>query len=265
MAITEIASSPVIPVISLVVAVISLVVAFVFYRRSRRDKQPCYAIYRQAVIENRKSILPGLSVLYNDEKQQFITVANIAFWNAGNETIRAADIATADPLRITVPDDVRVLSAELRKYSDDANQCGIADPEVTKDGSTDIRITFDFLDKENGMLVQIVHNGEEKTLISVTGKIKGARTLTRRLSGKQLIIVPEKIFSWFFRSPAFEIFGTLSYLLFGMVLTAKSLLVWSTHWYLLLPGLLCLGAAWVLIQILIEKRVPRSLKLSDDE
>jgi len=175
MEIETITANPWFALASLVVTISSLIVAFIFYRKSRRDKTPCYIVTRQSIIENSVPLLPGLSVHLNGVVQEVITVAKVAFWNHGNETIVRQDIAEAKPLAIIVDEGVDVLNANVLKCTDKANQFQIGEPQKEDDGSTTVPISFDFLDRGDGALVQIVHNGEERTRIWVEGRIKGAR------------------------------------------------------------------------------------------
>jgi hypothetical protein len=148
---------------SLAVATSSLVAAFIFYRKSRRDKTPCYSVTRQSIIENSAPLLPGLSVQFNGAVQEVITVAKVAFWNHGTETIARQDIAEAKPLAIVVDEGVEVLNATILKRIDIANQFKIGEPQKHDNAPTTVPVSFDFLDRGDGALVQIVHNGKEKT------------------------------------------------------------------------------------------------------
>jgi hypothetical protein len=157
-----------------VVAIASLIVAFIFYRKSRRYKTPCYHVTRQSVIENSVPLLPGLSIQFNGVVQEVITVAKVAFWNDGAETIARQDIAEAMPLAIVVDEGGEVLNTTVIKSSDLANQFEIGEPTKQENGHTSIPISFDFLDRGNGALAQVVHNGVETTQVWVEGRIKGA-------------------------------------------------------------------------------------------
>lgn len=174
MTIEMITGNPWFSLVSLAITTASLAAAVIFYRKSRRDKVPCFSVTRESIIENSAPLIAGLSVQFNGEVQKVITVAKVAFWNHGAETIGGQDRAKAKPLEIVVDNGVDVLNATVLKSTDDANQFRIGEPQKQEDGRTTIPITFDFLDRSDGALFQVVHNGEERTRVWVEGKIKGA-------------------------------------------------------------------------------------------
>ncbi len=182
MTIETITGNPWFSLTNIVITTISLVMVFVFYRKSRREKLPYYSVARQSIIENSAPFLPGLSVHFNGVEQKVITVAKVAFWNHGTETIVRHDITQAKPLVIVVKEGVNVLNASVLKHTDTANQFEIGKPQRDQNGLTSIPITFDFLDRGDGALVQVVHNGHERTRIWVEGRIKGAQEPSRQSS-----------------------------------------------------------------------------------
>ncbi len=157
-----------------VVAVLGIFTTYFFYRRSKRERKPYYSVVQRTIIQNKKPSLPGLSIHFQGNEQEMITVANVMFWNRGKETIRDVDIAQADPLRIAVDAGTEVLDARILKCCEDANQCNIGMQEIQVEGATIIPLQFDYLDQNEGMLVQIVHNGSRSHRISVKGKVKGS-------------------------------------------------------------------------------------------
>lgn len=177
MTVDAITSNPWLQFVSLIIAIASFIAAVIFYKKSRRDKIPYYSVIKQTIIENSTPLLHSLSVNFNGIAQPFITVVKIAFWNHGAETIAIEDIAEAKPLVIVVDEGVNVLNAKVLKSTDDANQFGLGEMHKQEDGSTVIPIIFDFLDQGDGALVQVVHNGDEKTPVWVEGRIKGAKDL----------------------------------------------------------------------------------------
>lgn len=213
MTIEMITSNPWFSLVGLIVTTVSLVVAFIFYRKSRRDKIPCYSVTKQTVIENSAPILPGLSVQFNGVVQKVITVAKVAFWNHGTETIMRQDIADAKPLTIIIDEGVKVLNATVLKRTDLANQFEIGEPQKQENGTISVPISFDFLDRGDGALVQVVHNGEEKTMVWVEGRIKGSHNPLRQSS-----FMPDQRWIRKMSQRSFMAVCLSLYLVFGIVL-----------------------------------------------
>src|SRR4051794_3484043 len=71
--------------------------------RGIRVRKPRYGISTNVLLEGAKDRFPELKVKHvgaGNELQDNLSVALVAFWNAGRETIRKADLAEKDPLRI---------------------------------------------------------------------------------------------------------------------------------------------------------------------
>jgi hypothetical protein len=264
MTIEMITGNPWFSFISLAVTVISLVAAFIFYRKSRREKTPCYGVIRQSIIENSAPLLPGLSVHFNGIVQEAITVAKVAFWNCGNETIVHQDVAEAKPLTIIVEKGVDVLGATVLKRTDSANQFQISEPQKQKDGSTSIPFGFDFLDSGDGGLVQVVHNGGQMTRVWVDGRIKGFHGNMQQYSprpNQRVVASTMRVI----RSRVLNAVVVLLYLIIGVMLISRNI-----HDALVSPGIF-FGVACVLISLFafvvffLGRKVPIGISPNDEE
>lgn len=161
------------------IAILGIVLAILFYIKSRRYKLPLYVIVSRNVIKNQTPLIPGLSVHFKGQEQNLVTVSHVWFWNQGNETINASDIVGAKPLAIHIAEGVDLLDVQIVKVVDNANGCKMGLPVKQNDGSVLIPIQFDYLDKEDGLVVQIVHNGDAAHKMKVSGKIKGVEIITK--------------------------------------------------------------------------------------
>jgi len=252
--------------ISLAVTTASLVAAVIFYRKSRRDKIPCYSVRRQSIIENSASLLPGLSVHFSDVVQQSITVAKVSFWNHGAETINSQDIAEAKPLVIIVNGGVEVLNGIVLKRTDGANQFRIGEPQKQENGTTAIPITFDFLDRGDGALVQVVHNGDEETRVWVEGRIKGVIDQLRQISLAPNQDIHRKM-GILQNSRSFMLLTFSVYLAMGLGLLFGGLVHASIAPNTILTGVFLVGASAFGFIILLARRssVPSAISPVNEE
>lgn len=164
-----ISSSPFITVASFVLAIFGIVLAVFFYIRSRRNKEPVYTKKSFNIIQDFSSKLTDLAIKYKNESVNNLTITKIAFWNDGRDTINMVDVAEADPLRISITDDSKILSAEVIYSGNPANRFRISD---IKENS--VKLLFDYIDKNEGGIIQIIHTGKSSKNIDVKGIIKGA-------------------------------------------------------------------------------------------
>jgi hypothetical protein len=93
-AFTQALRSQAINIISISLALISIVLAYIFYRRSQRFKEPCWAIRSITLIEGYSSKVEDLEITYKNKKVENLSISRILFWNSGRETVLRQDITT---------------------------------------------------------------------------------------------------------------------------------------------------------------------------
>lgn len=165
--------SPIIGLAGLFLAVFSIVLAIIFYRRSQRFKEPCWAIKNIVLIEGYSTKISDLEVTYKDQRIENLSVSRIVIWNEGKETIDGKDIAQANPLRISTLDDVHILDAKVIATNNPSSQFDVLDDEKVA------LLKFDYIDHKQGGVLQLVHTGNKSTDLILEGDIKGAKLLRR--------------------------------------------------------------------------------------
>jgi len=156
--------------ISIIISIIGLIICVFLYFKSRIIKQSVYTKKSITIINKYfYKLVPYLQVSYNDSKLKNLTLCFIAFWNNGNITIDKNDISSGDPLRIEIPNDIKVLEKSIVTSSNKANKFNINE---IYDNS--IKIDFDYLDPNEGGAIKLIHDGNTSSKILVRGRIKGA-------------------------------------------------------------------------------------------
>lgn len=154
--------------------IISFFLMIIFYFKSKREKIPYYDIISLNLVQELVSKVDSLEMSYSGELIETLTVTRVAFWNGGRETINNQDIVGSDPPRVRAKEGCRILSAQIL-YATPANQFGL---EMAEDQSNVI-FNFNYIDKDEGMIVQLFHTGKSSEDAEVCGRIKGAGTITR--------------------------------------------------------------------------------------
>jgi hypothetical protein len=256
----EIAQSPHFAISSFVTALLGLIAAYTFFRRSKRERRPYYSISQQTIIQNKKASLPGLSIHFHGAEQERITVVDVAFWNRGRETIRDVDVATADKLRIVVAKDAEVLDVRILTTCDDANQCSITDPEKNKDGGTAIPLEFEYLDQNEGLVVQVVHNGSQEHQVTVQGKVKGASILhdgSNRLSTLSVLPFPWQYVGLdVFRATCG--FASIMSLVMGVTFTVMGVV--NEDWLAFMVAAFLFLISWMYYSFSFRNLIPKTLQ-----
>ena len=151
--------------------VIPLAISYIWYRWQKREKSPRFAQRSVNLIANATTAYPNLQVHYKGHGQDLdnLSVAIFAFWNAGRETIRGADITSADPLVIRPREGVTLLGASLIASN---NIVSNVKCEYNKNHGR-VVMTFEYLDQDQGFVVELLHTGRNKDDVMLTGTFIG--------------------------------------------------------------------------------------------
>lgn len=160
--------------ISSLFAIISIVLAIIFFIKGRKFKNPRYSIRSNSLIKNFTQQINGLNISYNNQPISSVTVSKIAFWNKGKETLNYSDFAEADPFEICSNSEILSASIIFSRNKTNSVSCKISDDKKS------IKILFDFFDKNDGFIVQIIHTGETEKCFSIKGTVKGVGPLLKR-------------------------------------------------------------------------------------
>ncbi len=168
--------NPWVNALSLLLALLGIILAIFFFIKGRRTKEPRYSIRSTNLVQDFISRIEALEMTYAGERISNLTATELAFWNNGKDTINNSDIAAADPLMIKVNNGYKILDSSVMQVKNAANQFSI---NHSDDGSH-VLIQFDYLDADDGGVIQLLHTGKSSRDIVVCGTIKGAGKLDRR-------------------------------------------------------------------------------------
>lgn len=143
----------------------------IFYFRSRREKKPQVRVRNvYTYIQSVSKFSPHIKVTHGNQTVEHLMVTNIAFWNAGKETIRDGDISPTEPIRIRAGEDVEILEARVLQLSNERAAIRVSQPFPYY-----AEINFLYLEKGDGLVVQVIHTGNSASDIHLEGKIIGAK------------------------------------------------------------------------------------------
>ena len=101
------------------------------------------------VVKAGKSVIPKLSLSYEGQAIDDLTVTKYVIWNSGNEVLNRSDIVQVCPLQIVCDDNAQILDAQI----------------IVQSANVD-----------DGIILQILHTGDV-TDINVECRIKGGKEL----------------------------------------------------------------------------------------
>lgn len=160
-----------------VLGIVGLIAGYIFYRKGLRTKEPCYAMKTETLIAGYSAKFEDLKILYKDKQIENLSVSRIAFWNNGIETIELNDIAPKAPLVVFAEDEVEILDAKVLQQTNRSNDFSIH----LLDNNKFAQILFDYIDKGQGAVFQVIHTGTSPFDIAdliIWGDIKGAKKVS---------------------------------------------------------------------------------------
>lgn len=150
--------------------VISVLFAIWAYGKGKRKLEISYYSTTNEIVRDGKYLIPDLIVLYRDEAINNLTATRYAIWNSGTEVLNNSDIVASVPLQILNDDSTgNILDAIIIEQSEETNMF-----KVIEKTPQCIKINFDYANKMDGIVVQVLHTGAASSL-KVDCKIKGGK------------------------------------------------------------------------------------------
>ncbi len=258
--------NPWLVLIAAVCTIVAVPLAFIFYLRSKKEKLPRYAVRSNNIIKGAKAVIPALTVHFqgHGEPIENLTVSKVVFWNAGRETIRKQDVVKPQGIVLKVKDGYKILHAEIIQRNASENNF---DTTSSQD-KTQATLTFEYIDRNEGVVIQIFHTGLKDEDIEVVGKIMAAGS-PRRMFIPHPSLAPQKTPPKYTRKRD-QVIG-IGMIFFPFVITvlirflpladpkAVPVHMTPTQWVIVLTVLF--GLSWLFAYLALKPRVPRRLDL----
>ncbi len=177
-------------------AIVGIIVSYYFYIKSKRNKEPVYSIKSVNVISDYSSKYQALKVIYRGSKVENFTVTKILLYNRGAETITKQDIETINHLRIIGKDTTALLDAKILQANNASNNFDVfldKEPYIEQKAKIYL-IDFDYINKDQGAVIEVIHTGLTSADIVIVGDIIGVQNLTE--------VPPEKLITNVARTPS---------------------------------------------------------------
>jgi hypothetical protein len=166
----------VLTVAGLVVGILGLIGLYFGYKGWKRKKLT-YLIRSNNYLSGLEHAVPDVEVKFAGYGSPIkaLTITKIGFWNGGNDTIKKQEIVKGDPLAIRAKEGVVILATTIVAA---VNQLNMVECTVTRDRSQ-ADITFDYLDPNQGAIVQVFHTVTSDNDLKLVGTIMGPVPIKR--------------------------------------------------------------------------------------
>lgn len=146
---------------------LGLPLAVYLYFLAKRSAALSYQLREFSVVGGRTAEFPEeLEIRFAGEQVDQVTATEIVLWNSGNTTIDGSQIVLMDPLRVQVSSGV-ILKPTIIRQTRPVIGAVVSMGEAANVGN----IGFDFLDPNDGFVVQFVHSGARGEM-EIIGTVK---------------------------------------------------------------------------------------------
>lgn len=162
--------------IGLAIGLIGLALSYYFYKKGTRTKRPYCLTFTQSIAGKVLLDIPDFQITYKGHPIERLAITKLVFWNAGSETITSSDVPAAAPFQIALSEDAEFLSYSLEFVKRNSNAISM----TLDDSKKNLLVEFDYLDKDDGFVVELLHTGLNDNAIKMQAIFKGAQVLVRR-------------------------------------------------------------------------------------
>lgn len=157
------------PILNLIFLGIGIIGILIGIYYGKKVKKLVYNIKSTNFIHAYENVIPHITVLYKNSSVPNLTIVKLGIWNIGNDVINNTDIPTLDPIQIIVNKPFQILEAFINYASKPANDFLIK----VSDDKQRINLNFDFIDKNDGVVLTLFHTGNNINDLKLSGIIKG--------------------------------------------------------------------------------------------
>ncbi|MNR79916.1 hypothetical protein D3C72_106270 [compost metagenome] len=152
-----------------ILGIVGILIGVCLYFVGRKVAKPRVDIQTTMLVGSDASLLPDeVGITYQGKSVPRLSRSIIRFWNSGSDVLDGSAIAAADPIRIVIPNGTAFLSVRLSKVLRLSNQIALSVEKSV------IVITFDYLNPNDGFIVETLHTSENAPLC--VGELKGFKS-----------------------------------------------------------------------------------------
>lgn len=161
------------PLVASIIGILAIMISLSYLILKKRQK-PCFAMRSNNIVSDYKSLFSPIKITHNGSEIDSLTVTRVAFWNGGRKAFGKKDIAEEDPYTFSMRE-----GNEILDKPEIINMTGKRNVKIK--GDQKIRIDFDFLEKNEYVVIQVLHTGKTSDDLIFEGKTKDVKNLN--LSG----------------------------------------------------------------------------------
>lgn len=239
-------------------AIVGLIITHVYYRIQKRRRELCWSIDSTSLIKGYSSLFEKLDIQYGGQKIENLTVSKIVLWNNGNETIDAKDIAIP-PFILPRDETTKILDAKTIKTSTVGNGFEIRQ----KQEDPMLVLLFDYLDPQQGSVIQVIHTGISILPLIVDGEVKGVKDIEFKSKKPDFTSQISRIFIYFYALMSIVFLGVFLYNSIFLGISARA--DWSVWLLVFMVPVTILFVIFDIRQMKDTAKIPKGLSVLEKD
>lgn len=163
--------SPIAWAVLSVLTIGSVIYAIYCQYTNKERREISYTKKTNVLIRRRKSLFEKLLITYDTREIENLCISTFTLWNSGNRTISSQDMVKTKEISVCLANNAKILDVEIIKVVETTNQF-----RIEKIDDSMVKIIFDYIDKKEGLVFQIMHTGSEEDVL-IDCKIKGGKPI----------------------------------------------------------------------------------------
>ncbi|MTJ91571.1 MAG: hypothetical protein F8N36_01715 [Desulfovibrio sp.] len=167
--------------------VIGVLTSWILFFKGKRKAMLSAQLSRLTIISPRLDEIPNdVKILYKGSEIKQLNKTNIILWNCGTETLHGASIVEDSPLCISLLNGDNILRFQIVKETRTVNKVRLI---ALENNNHSINIQFDFLDPNDGVNIEILHDSRIDP--DIEGTLRGMPsgiTIVNKKSPSSLIL-----------------------------------------------------------------------------
>ena len=214
-------NNPIAWLILSIVTVLAFIYAIYTQITNKERKELTYAQKTDTLIYNQEKSFEKISVFYEDKPIENLYVSRIAIWNSGNRVLKESDFVKDNLLEISLEDSCNILESNIIMNTEKTNAF-----KLSRTNNRKIIVNFDYAEKNDGIVIQMIHTGE-KNDINLSCKIIGGQPIKKYSKEKNGLHNSRKkrgIISRIISSKIYTLLTCVFYLLFSIFMIVLGIL-----------------------------------------
>lgn len=140
------------------ITTIAFLSALFIHFKGKKRKEPHCEIVSSNIVNDYATSYENLKVTYKDKPIKNLTLTKLIFWNSGRETILRNHIPLGMPISIKTINNAEIL--DIKMYYPDNKKNKLNKMKYIQEDDKTIIIDFEYLSKNDGVAMAILHTGQ---------------------------------------------------------------------------------------------------------